>query len=156
VTLHPQEEVGFIDIGSRLKESDPEALIYVCGPAPFIEAVRTEARALGRGSQVRSELFVASEPRPLVDDVAFDVRLERSGVDLRVESGRSILDTVLEAGVEVPRDCEEGLCGTCVTTVLEGEVDHRDDVLDEASRASNRAMAICVSRSAGGRLVLDA
>ena len=42
--------------------------------------------------------------------------------------------------------CHEGICGTCETVVLDGEVDHRDSVLTEDEKASNETMMICVSR----------
>lgn len=154
VVLHPESEVGFIDIAGRLKEAEPSALIYVCGPLPFIEAVRTEARALGRGGRIRAELFSVEEAMD-VENNEFEVHLERTGLTLQVPADESILATILAAGVEVDRDCEAGLCGTCVSRVLRGEVEHRDHVLDEGARAANSAMTICVSRAKGDRLVLD-
>ncbi|MDX5451769.1 MAG: 2Fe-2S iron-sulfur cluster binding domain-containing protein, partial [Rhodococcus sp. (in: high G+C Gram-positive bacteria)] len=56
--------------------------------------------------------------------------------------------------IDVPSDCEEGLCGSCEVTVLEGEVDHRDTVLTKAERAANRQMMTCCSRACGDRLTL--
>lgn len=67
----------------------------------------------------------------------------------------SILDALAEAGVEVPSSCTEGVCATCETVVLEGEPDHRDDVLSEQERAQGEVMMVCVSRAKSGRLVLD-
>ena len=52
--------------------------------------------------------------------------------------------------------CLEGICGTCETSVLEGEVDHRDSVLDADEQEAMDAMMVCVSRCRGDRLVLDA
>ena len=45
--------------------------------------------------------------------------------------------------------------GTCEAIVLEGDVDHRDSVLNESERAANDAMMVCVSRCFSDRLVLD-
>jgi ferredoxin len=55
----------------------------------------------------------------------------------------------------VPYSCREGLCATCRTTVLAGEVDHRDSVLTAAERASNKEMMICVSRAKSKVLELE-
>jgi ferredoxin len=84
------------------------------------------------------------------------VVLQRSGLTLWVEPGVSVFDTMRNAGVSVLGSCLEGICGTCEQTVVEGEVDHRDSVLDEDEQASNECMMVCVSRSRSPRLVLDA
>jgi ferredoxin len=65
------------------------------------------------------------------------------------------VDVVEEAGVSVLTSCREGTCGSCETTVLAGDPDHRDSVLSEPERAAGDLIMICVSRSAGARLVLD-
>ncbi len=66
-----------------------------------------------------------------------------------------MLEVLTEAGFDVPRSCEQGICGTCECRVLEGEVDHRDSILSAAERAANEVMMTCVSRAKGSRLVLD-
>jgi ferredoxin len=89
------------------------------------------------------------------EDVAFDVLLQRSGKTVHVPAGRSIFEVVREAGVPALGSCLQGVCGTCETQVIEGEVDHRDSVLDEQERALDEVMMICVSRCNSGRLTLD-
>lgn len=74
---------------------------------------------------------------------------------LTVPPDRSVLATIEAAGVDVNYSCTEGTCGTCETSVLAGEPDHRDSLLTEEDRAANNRMYICVSRSRGRRLVLD-
>jgi ferredoxin len=51
--------------------------------------------------------------------------------------------------------CLEGICGTCETVVVDGDVDHRDSVLNEEEREANEYMMICVSRCRSARLTLD-
>jgi ferredoxin len=80
---------------------------------------------------------------------------EQSGTTAVVPPGRSIVEVAEEHGISVITSCEEGVCGTCETTVLEGEVDHRDSVLSAEERGSGSSMLICVSRCNSGRLVLD-
>ena len=81
--------------------------------------------------------------------------LARSGRTLTVPVDASILDVLGEAGVPVISSCREGMCGTCETPVLAGQVEHRDSLLTPEERAANRTMFPCVSRAAGPRLVLD-
>jgi ferredoxin len=72
-----------------------------------------------------------------------------------VPPDRSILSVLGDAGVNVPCSCEQGICGTCETTIVSGEADHRDSILSSNERAANKTMMICVSRAKGPRLVLD-
>jgi len=88
------------------------------------------------------------------DETSFEVVLQHSGKTVTVPAGQSIFETVRQAGVSVLGSCLEGICGTCETEVIDGEVDHRDSVLDDEERASNEVMMICVSRCAGPRLTL--
>ena len=83
------------------------------------------------------------------------MELSLSGVSLTVPPEKSVLQVVEEAGISVLSSCTEGTCGTCETTVLSGEVDHRDSLLTPAEQAANDTMFICVSRAACPRLVLE-
>ena len=96
-------------------------------------------------------------PRPVdtSGDQAFEVVAQRSGLTIEVGAHTSILEALRARGISVPSSCEEGVCGTCETKVLEGEVEHRDAILTEEERESNTAMMICCSRALGDRLVLD-
>jgi ferredoxin len=67
----------------------------------------------------------------------------------------SVLEAVEDAGVSMMSSCGEGICGTCETTVLSGEIDHRDSVLTDRQRAAGNTMMTCVSRAGGDRLILD-
>jgi tetrachlorobenzoquinone reductase len=85
----------------------------------------------------------------------FEVRLHRSGRTITVAPGNSILNTLLEAGVDVDFSCAMGGCGTCETRIVEGIPDHRDNYLSEAEKAENDVIMICCSRSKTPVLVLD-
>jgi ferredoxin len=93
-------------------------------------------------------------PRDVADEHAVEVVLAESGRRLMVGPETSILAALVEAGVEVLHDCTEGICGSCETKVVEGEVDHRDYVLTDREKAANDCMMVCVSRACGERLVL--
>lgn len=85
----------------------------------------------------------------------FEVHLARRDLTLRVEPEQSILKVLQDAGVEVPFSCSEGICGTCMTPVLEGQPDHWDLYLSPEEQAKGDCMMVCVSRSHSPRLVLD-
>ena len=88
------------------------------------------------------------------DERALEVLLAESGRTVTVPEDRSILDVLLDEGVDVLSDCREGICGSCEVKVIEGEVDHRDFVLSDPEKAANNCMMVCVSRACGKRLVL--
>ena len=90
-----------------------------------------------------------------VADESFELVLQQTGVTVTVPPDKSVFDAALEAGANVLGSCMEGVCGTCETEVVEGDVDHRDSVLNEEEQASNEFMMICVSRCKSKRLVLD-
>lgn len=124
--------------------------VYCCGPRGLMDAVRDMSGHWSPG-RVHFESFVdGSVPR--ADDQPFDIELARTGKTLTVPVGKTILGILREAGVHVPYSCESGTCGSCRTTLLKGQADHRDMVLMEEEHASQ--IMVCVSRGCG-KLVLD-
>jgi phthalate 4,5-dioxygenase reductase subunit len=124
--------------------------VYCCGPRGLMDAVRDMSGHWSPG-RVHFESFVdGSVPR--ADDQPFDIELVRTGKTLTVPVGKTILSVLREADVRVPSSCESGTCGSCRTTLLEGQADHRDMVLMEEEHASQ--IMVCVSRGCG-KLVLD-
>lgn len=85
----------------------------------------------------------------------FDVKLARSGRIIAVETGQSVLEALEAAGIQVPASCQQGVCGTCLTRVLEGEPDHWDMYLTPEEQAANNQFLPCCSRSNSALLVLD-
>jgi ferredoxin len=83
------------------------------------------------------------------------VELKRSGKTVEVQPGTSIVEALRAVGVAVDTSCEDGICGTCETRILEGIADHRDSVLTKKEQEAGRSMMICVSRCKGDKLVLD-
>jgi ferredoxin len=90
-----------------------------------------------------------------MDNTAFTVYLEKSGKRYDIPADASILEILELEGHAVPSSCTEGVCGTCETKVLNGDIDHRDMVLTEFEKKSNQCMMICVSRAKSAELVLD-
>jgi len=127
--------------------------VYCCGPAGLMTAVK-DASAHWPAGSVHFEYFSAPA-RAHAPNRSFEVELRQSGLVLTVPPERTILQTAREHGIDVSSSCEEGVCGTCETRVLEGECEHRDLLLSDDERAANRSMMICVSRAKSPRLVLD-
>src|SRR5690606_35917104 len=85
----------------------------------------------------------------------FGVELRKSGRESAIPEGKTILDVLLEGGIDIMYSCQEGVCGACETAVISGEPDHRDNILTEAERQASKTMMICCSGSKSPRLVLD-
>lgn len=129
--------------------------VYVCGPSPMIEAVKTAWALAGRPSgRLHYEVFAATPP-PSAGDRAFEVEIKSTAQVVTVAPDQSIIDALEKAGVDVVYDCRRGDCGVCQTAVLDGVPEHRDVVLSDEEKASNKVMQICVSRAKSPRLVLD-
>ncbi|MFC6087316.1 PDR/VanB family oxidoreductase [Sphaerisporangium aureirubrum] len=154
VRVYPQDETGLLDLDTLLGDPVPGALVYCCGPAGLIDAVERRCAAWGPGV-LHVERFTAVPVEDGARDTAFDVVCAASGITVAVPPGTSVLAALEQAGLDVPSSCTEGVCGTCETTVLEGEPDHRDSILDDEEKAAGDTMMICVSRCRGTRLVLD-
>lgn len=128
--------------------------LYICGPKGMINAAIRLAVARGwPRDRIHVELF--SEAGPDTADTGFEVELRQSGEVLQVRPDQTILDALVQAGIDPLYDCRRGECGVCRTTVIEGDIDHRDYCLSDAERRSGRVMQICVSRARQDRLVLD-
>ncbi len=142
-----------IDLAQVLLPCDPDLHIYVCGPEVFLDAVIDFAKNAGYSSeQVHFEYFNAEVD--LTGD-AFEVYCEQSDKVVQVAPDQTIARALKEVGIRVDVSCEEGVCGTCITDVLEGTPEHRDHFLTDDEKADNDQMAVCCSRSRSARLVLD-
>ena len=83
------------------------------------------------------------------------MQLASSGRVIVVPKDKTVVQALADAGVEVLTSCEQGVCGTCLTRVLEGEPDHRDMYLSPEEQAANDQFTPCCSRAKSPRLVLD-
>jgi len=135
---------GLPDLERELADVPEGAVVYCCGPEGLMAAVEE------RFPDVRLERFA---PRASAEGEAFELELRRSGRTLTVPADSTVLAAVRAELPNTLYSCEQGFCGTCQQRVLEGEVEHRDELLTDAERADS--MLICVSRARSVRLVLD-
>jgi len=145
-----------IELDTLIGAADPSTHIYCCGPRGMIEAVKAKSLSAGfPESQIHFELFSSPGASATGDDQSFEVEIDDTGDVYTIPAGKTIIEVLEEAGLDLIYDCQRGDCGICQTDVISGEPDHRDVVLSEAERASGNVMQICVSRAKSGRLVLD-
>lgn len=134
--------------------------VWACGPERLLAALQALAdhpTTPWPDDALHIEHFTA-HPATLdaSKEQAFEVELKVSGLTLPVPADRTLLSVLRAANLDIPSDCEEGLCGSCEVRVLAGEVDHRDRVLTRAERLANTKILSCCSRACGGqRLELD-
>ncbi|MFT4247856.1 MAG: PDR/VanB family oxidoreductase [Pseudomonas sp.] len=152
--LHSDQAGTRMDLAALIGQACADTHFYCCGPAAMLEHYRLEALRLGiDGERLHLEHFAAVTAA--ATDGGFTVVLARSGTEIAVAEGQSILDALEDRGVDVSWGCREGVCGDCETRVLEGIPDHRDAVLSEQEKQRNASMMICCSGCKGARLVLD-
>jgi vanillate monooxygenase ferredoxin subunit len=145
-----------LKLDSALKGEVPrQTRLYVCGPAGFIDHVVKAAKAWEwPADHIHLEYFSAA-PQETGGDTAFEVKLASTGKVYPVAADQSVVQALQAHGVEIITSCEQGVCGTCITRVLEGEPDHRDLYFTDEERAMNDQFTPCCSRSKSRVLVLD-
>ncbi|NYT69378.1 PDR/VanB family oxidoreductase [Pusillimonas noertemannii] len=149
------EDSQKLDLAPLLANPQADTHLYVCGPTGYIDFVVNTAKQAGWPSDhVHLEYFGAAE----VDtsgDTSFEVKIASTGQVFAIPADKPITQVLDEAGVFIPVSCEEGVCGTCLTRVLEGTPDHRDLYLTDAEHEANDQFTPCCSRSKSPLLVLD-
>lgn len=159
-TFLAEDVDGRPDLEAIVRSLPDGGLVYVCGPVGLLQAVERAATSVLGPDQdvVRFELFsrtgVETEPAPPMDADSYELVLTESGHTLRLPPEANILEKVLALGVEVENDCRDGICGSCLTPIVTGTVDHRDLVLTKKEQAAMDRMLICVSRPTCPRLEL--
>ena len=144
-----------LDVSALLATPRAGEHVYVCGPQGFMNAVLATARAAAWSEAQLHFEFFGAELAALAGDQAFEVQLASSGRTVTVPADRSVVQALADAGVMVMTSCEQGVCGTCLTRVLGGECDHRDQYLTPEERAAQDQFLPCCSRARSTRLVLD-
>jgi vanillate O-demethylase ferredoxin subunit len=138
-----------IDLTGEIAALPAGGQLYVCGPAPMLEAARQAWASAGRPAHdLRFETFGSSghlAPQP------FGLKVPRQGIDITVAANESLLDALELAGVSALSNCRRGECGLCALDVLalDGVIDHRDVFLSAHEHQQNQRICVCVSRVVG-------
>jgi ferredoxin-NADP reductase len=141
-----------LDLAAIVREAPAGAHLYCCGPIPMLEAF--EKACVGIPPERRHVEYFSAKEAPATTG-GFTAVLQRSNKRVFVPEGKTLLDALRDAGINVPFSCTEGVCGTCETSVISGTPDHRDLILTESERAAGKTMMVCVSGSKSAELVLD-
>ncbi|WP_180129804.1 PDR/VanB family oxidoreductase [Rhodoferax sp. BLA1] len=144
-----------LDLTALLATPTQGLHLYVCGPKGFMDAVLGKARANGWPEAQLHYEFFAAEVEHSADEASFEVQLGSSGKVIPVAGGQTVLQALSAAGVEIEFACEQGVCGTCLTRVLQGVPEHKDSYLTPEEQAANDQFLPCCSRAKTARLVLD-
>jgi vanillate O-demethylase ferredoxin subunit len=153
---HDDGEPGqILNVPAALGAPDPDTHLYICGPAGYINHVVQTAQGMGwPAGQTHLEYFSAA-PQDTTADRAFQVKIASSGAVFAVAADQTVVQALQAHGIEVLTSCEQGVCGTCITRVLEGECDHRDLYFTDEEKAKNDQFTPCCSRAKSATLVLD-
>ena len=154
VSLHFDAESGgkFLDLKEIVAKAPEGSHFYCCGPTPMLKAYE-EATANVPEGHMHVEYFTAAEEA--ATEGGYSVVLQRSGTEFAIPEGKTILQVLREAGMDVTYSCEEGVCGACEMAVISGTPDHRDNILTDREREESKTMMICCSGSKSAKLVLD-
>lgn len=140
------------DLAPWIAAAPAGAHLYCCGPQPMLADY--ERLTAGRDpATVHLERFAAAPAYG--GDGQFQVHLARSGLTLTVPAGQTVLDVLLEHGVNAQYGCMQGACGACEVGVLEGVPEHRDTLVPAEVRDGQRTMLVCCSRARSASLTLD-
>ena len=157
VTFHfaRDEQRQRLDLAALLGMHDAETHLYVCGGERFTNGVIDAALQKGwRNDQMHREYFNA-EHRQCDSNAEFDVTIASTGKTIRIPADKTVMAALADCGIHITASCEQGVCGTCVTRVLEGEPQHRDLFLSDDERKRNDRFTPCCSRANSPTLVLD-
>ena len=138
-----------------LANPQPDVHLYVCGPAGFMQHVLDSARTQGWAEDRLHREYFAAAAIDSSHDGSFSVKVASSGQIIEIPADKTVVAVLESHGIDIPMSCEQGVCGTCLTNVLEGIPDHRDMFLTEEEQACNNQFTPCCSRSKSPLLVLD-
>ncbi|WAT09232.1 PDR/VanB family oxidoreductase [Rouxiella badensis] len=139
-----------------LRSPDAETAVVACGPDGFIKRLQDIMQFhRWQPAQLSFERFSNAELNNNADNQGFHIQLNSTGQRFLVTPSQTIAEVLLSAKVDIMLSCEQGVCGSCITDVIEGIPDHRDCVLTEEERAENTQITLCCSRSKSPVLVLD-
>src|ERR671921_55757 len=144
--LRIDDEGGQLDVDELVASVPAVGELYVCGPAPMLDAIKAAwARAGRRPAELRFETFGSSGR---FAPEAFTVRIPRLGLETLVTHDVSMLEALEACGADMMFDCRRGECGLCQVRVLgvEGVIDHRDVFLSDTQHQAGDRLQSCVSR----------
>jgi cytochrome P450/ferredoxin-NADP reductase len=154
LSLYPKNDnrrMNLLDITSELGATNR---VYACGPDRLLSSL-DELSSTWPEEILHYEHFNSniSTLNPEFEH-EIEVHLRDTGITVQVAADQTVLDALLAKGIDVPNDCKEGICGTCEVEVLEGDIDHRDQVFTKSEKMRGDKMMTCCSRAMGAKILL--
>jgi 3-ketosteroid 9alpha-monooxygenase subunit B len=124
--------------------------VFACGPDPFLTVVKDAAGALGvLPRAVRTERFLSLQDNPFEAtepadgvDATLTVTLDGQTRELSWPGGTRMLDVLIDADLDPPYSCREGICGACACQLASGEVEMaHNEVLEDNDLADGYILA---------------
>jgi vanillate monooxygenase ferredoxin subunit len=133
----------------------PAKHLYLCGPAVMMDVAVEIAKKQGwADDHVHIERFAGVTPKP-GDATEFYVEIKKTGQMVLIPKDKTVVEALRAVGIEIPVSCEQGVCATCLTNIVEGIPDHRDLILTKQEHESGKMFTPCVSRALSDILVID-
>jgi len=153
LSLYPSKDSGRMSLKKIMEQSNIKSHYYFCGPSSMLNELKQCALEQGIDSDyIHYEQFSLEQNNTVQ---ACELTLAKSNVKIDVASDQTLLDAVLDAGVDVPFSCMSGQCKSCVVEVpVTSAIQHFDNCLTEQERASGK-MCLCVSRPESNELVIN-
>ncbi len=124
---------------------------YVCGPDPYLTLVREALGQLGvPGPRVHAERFLSLAENPFEETAdpaglaaTLSVTLDGATTLLPWPAGTRMLDVLIDAGLDAPYSCREGICGACACQLTGGEVEMAHNQVLEAADVADGYILAC-------------
>jgi len=155
LNLYFDSDGSKIDLEAIARERGPDDHMYVCGPSGFMDYILGASERLGWSKDRLHKEYFSAPAAVTEESGAFNVKLASSGNVFQIPKDKTVVQVLAENGIEIPVSCEQGICGTCITRVLSGTIDHRDFILTDAEKQRNDQFTPCCSRANCQLLELD-
>jgi len=163
------------ELGAVLFRPMEIAEYFVCGPGDMIEQVSASLRELGveaarihvehftvetAGASETARAAVREEPRAVAPSSTGSAEVTilmdgRRRTFTMSQGEETVLDAAARAGIELPFSCRAGVCSTCRTKVVRGEVEMAQNYALEDWELEQGYVLACQSRVRTPVLELD-
>ncbi len=125
---------------------------FICGPDPYLTVVRDALRQLGvPPRRVHTERFLSLAENPFEATAepagglaaTLEVTLDGEKRVLPWPPGSRMLDVLIEAGLNAPYSCRQGVCGACACQLTGGQVDMAHNEVLEAEDIADGYILAC-------------
>ncbi len=146
VFLHCSQEGDRLNLTGLLSHYPQDTALYYCGSAQFNQNVSQACLHWPSGTTF-SENFSAPPAQGTLLGDPFVAEIPRSGHTLPIPADKTLLQVLLDDGVDIDYACEAGTCRSCIIDIISGDIIHHDHCLTDDERKT--LMTPCVSRGKG-------